>query len=414
MTVSAYLSLLDDWDLLAPALRSVADRVDEIIVVDGAYAWMRPYFDKAGRDPSCSLPKVYDVLAEFGGKIRVINGIWENELEKRIAGYSACAGRYRYRVDADEIFFFDEPAVARFFTSGAAVGQMEMPVYVAPGLISGRAGENIPRQSFLFDSDRISAHEHLSYLWLVLPEWERRKFGDPIQELIFGEPLAFNAHLTHWRPPSSALARARFYIMNYMRQFGGPGRTPITDFTAFFEQTSPAAFDEILLGKPLTVIPSEDQFSCRKSPLTGAQDQQFAYLHGRFLDSLAALNAGLAHGWRSTQRGENYHLDATLPDSLPLARPGNVLAVQYSDAIAAIKVELSSFFSTAERNTKATLDVQWNGDIGIFSLPDLPPDAGFLRRVLTLAVWTHNGAPVVQFRFAPVAGKGTGHAAAQL
>jgi hypothetical protein len=46
INASAYLCLFDDFDLLGPALETIVDRVDEIVVVDGAYRWMLPYFTK--------------------------------------------------------------------------------------------------------------------------------------------------------------------------------------------------------------------------------------------------------------------------------------------------------------------------------------------------------------------------------
>lgn len=404
MTTSAYLSLLDDWDLLGPALRSIVDRVDEIVVVDGAYRWMRPYFDKSGRDPSRSLPQVYDVLGGFGAKIKIINGIWDNEPAKRIAGYAACAGRFRYRIDADEIFFFHEAVVERFYASGKAVGQMDMPLYVAPGFISGVTGQALPRQSFLFDADRISAAEHLSYLWLVLPAWERKTLAAPRSALIFKEPLAFNAHLTGWRPPSSSLARARFYVMNYMRQHGGAGlaAAPVEDFSAFFETISPSDFDEILRGKSLTVLPGKSQTNCQTTPLSPAQDASFADLYADFLTSLKALNYGLFGTWRGIQRGDEYHLDATLADSLPITQPGNIAAVQTSGAIATMKIQLSTYFIDPARNEKNLLQPKIQGNMAVFVLPELPENAGLLRRVLTLTIWSRDTSTPLKFRFLKV------------
>ena len=53
---SAYLSIYNDWDILLPALKSVAAHVDELVVVDGAYQWMEPYLKAIGGDPAKSDP----------------------------------------------------------------------------------------------------------------------------------------------------------------------------------------------------------------------------------------------------------------------------------------------------------------------------------------------------------------------
>ena len=45
---SAYLSIYNDWDILEPALKSIAPYIDELVVVDGGYKWMAPYADRTG------------------------------------------------------------------------------------------------------------------------------------------------------------------------------------------------------------------------------------------------------------------------------------------------------------------------------------------------------------------------------
>src|SRR5262245_60159410 len=108
---SAYLSVYNDWDILASALRSVASHVDELVVVDGAYGWMLPYLTMRGVDPLRSAPRLYAAIEASGIPFRVISRIWKNEIEKRQTGYDACTHDYIYRVDADEILFFDDTAL---------------------------------------------------------------------------------------------------------------------------------------------------------------------------------------------------------------------------------------------------------------------------------------------------------------
>src|SRR5918998_598977 len=102
--ISAYLSVFDDWQLLGPSMASIEPLVDEIVVVDGAYAWVAPHLEP-GRDPARSDARVRDVLAPFAGKTRFIEGVWRDEMEKRMAGYAACRGRWVLKADADEIVF---------------------------------------------------------------------------------------------------------------------------------------------------------------------------------------------------------------------------------------------------------------------------------------------------------------------
>ena len=124
---SAYLSIYEDWEFVEPSLKSIAPLLDELVVVDGAYRWMANYVRANGRDPERSNRKVYDALSRCGVPLKVINGTWNDEFEKRAAGYSACKNAYIFRVDSDEIVFANEKAVADFVASGGAVAEMEIP-----------------------------------------------------------------------------------------------------------------------------------------------------------------------------------------------------------------------------------------------------------------------------------------------
>ncbi len=393
MFISAYLNLFDDWDILRPALLSVIDRVDEIIVVDGAYRWMLPYFESTGRDPTRSVEQVYDVLATLGPKIRVVNGIWENEIAKRIAGFEACKGKFRYRVDADEIFLFDEAATEAFLRSDCPVGQMDMPLYVAPGWINGVAGQTMPRQAFLFDSDKISAVEHLSYLWLVMPESERT-YGPPKPNLIFRESLAFNVHLTHWRPPSSSLSRARFYVMNYMREHGMSG----ADFSSLFKRIAPKDFDEMLFGKSLVVMPTFDTINCIKTPLTAQQEQSFLHLYDVFLKSLADKNARLTNQFCAIGRGEQYFLDATSSESLYNLCYNGELTLEFSTKVTNIKLQLLSFYTDGLKNKSVEVDRTIDNHFVRIKLPPEDQDEQLLRRVFVICVWGEDERNVTRFK----------------
>ena len=117
--ISGYLSIYNDWEILEEALASLVPYLDELVVIDGAYAWMLPYVSALGHNPERSDARVYDILASCGIPYRVIAGTWENELQKRMAGYDACAHRYAWRFDADQILLVDEYALERFCSGGA-------------------------------------------------------------------------------------------------------------------------------------------------------------------------------------------------------------------------------------------------------------------------------------------------------
>lgn len=390
---SAYLSVFDDWQLLGAAIASIAPRVDEIVVVDGAYRWMAPFLQAVGRDPSQSDPRVREALAPFESKLRWINQLWDNEMHKRAAGYAACSHRYIYRVDADEVLFFDEAALERCFAGAAAVAEMAMPIVVAPGLIRGEPGHRVERQGLLFDRGQISPVEHLAYLWLVLTPEERAQVGSPEPGRVFAEPIAFNAHLTHWRPPDSAVARARFYVLNYLRQ-GAPvhlapgfNYTEAAGFDGFLRAVPAETLTQYLMGHAIVAgAPKLEGRQLIASPLTPNQEAAYSSLYTRYLDSLAALNADLSRRPRAVARGDFVHIDLSTPAAIaPFERDG-LLHLVFSNAVAAAKVELMVLHPAAPWETVTPLPHGVAGGTVSFALPG---HGAAVRLTLRIAVWTH-------------------------
>ena len=344
---SAYLSIFNDWDILPSALRSIASHVDELVVVDGAYEWMVPYLRKLGVDPLRSDPRVYAAIEFSGIPFRIICRIWKNEPEKRQAGYKACAYRHVYRVDADEIIFFDDDALEAMLSRGAAVGEMEMPTYVAPGwLVGHKDNPLIGRQCFLFDQDQVSPEIHLNYLWLILtadtlPMAGTRPF--PINP----EPLAFNAHLTGWRTPETAVNRAAFYVLNWMRQHGvswlpGLSGPQLADLPGIFD-TMPASVFMSTLRRGRIAFGMNDLAegrTIRPTTLSAEREATFAGLYDTFLDSLARMNAQAASEEQNFVAGFPTLLDLSTPAARNAVAPSGTITLRLSERLLAAQVRL--------------------------------------------------------------------------
>jgi hypothetical protein len=392
MNLSSYISIFDDWDLLQPSLASVAPIVDEIVVVDGAYEWMTPYLDTVTRKASRSRDEVYDVLATFGKKIRVINGVWRHETHKRQMGYEACAGRYVLRNDADEVMFWDAARFADFVRAGQAVGQMEMPIYVAPGKIrAASATSPIERQSFLFDKQQMTSWQHLSYLWLVLPEFEQATLQAQNPDAIFAEPIAFTAHLTHWRSPATAVNRARFYVMNYVRGAGALpwlryyNYKPETGFKGLFDIISPSEFDEILLGHDIVAGPPRfDGNVIRPSGRPESSDASFAGHYDDMLAALARLNDELLKTPRTIANGVQYMIDASTARSLTGVQHGGSIRLVFSEALTSAEVAISTLGADG-KTVVANIPLAMSGRDLVFEVPEIAAgEIAMLRRTLVL------------------------------
>ena len=393
MGFSAYLNIYNDWDALRPALKSMLPYIDELVVVDGAYEWMTSYLEANGKNPERSDAPVYDVIGDIAIPVRVIRQIWRNEVEKRIAGYSACSHRYIFRIDADEIMFFHEGALAAFIDSGAAVAGMQMPSYVAPGWIQAAAETSaLPQQNFLFDSSQVSAEEHLHFLWLVLEADMLPATTRPLPRAA-AAPLAFNAHLTAWRGPGTASLRAGFYTTNYIRKHGVPwipalrGR-PMTDFAALFAIVPPADFLDIMLGSDLVAGHVDLRGNIiGRSLLTEAQEALFLPVFTHFLETNGAMNRELRVTPRAFVNDQSFCFDVSTADNLAALEANGEIRLQITARVIEARASVTFLMSCAPWTLTVGLSVDCRNDGLAIAVPIRimdQPDA--LRRVIAVHV----------------------------
>jgi glycosyltransferase involved in cell wall biosynthesis len=133
--IVAYLQIYNDSEFLKDSLESVRDLIDEVVIVDGAYSWLANYYETIGFNPSKSNEVIYDILSDTGLKYKVIDGIWDNQISKRMAGYDACDGEYVMRIDSDEIIDINANSLNNFINSSSFICSMEMPTYLSENLI---------------------------------------------------------------------------------------------------------------------------------------------------------------------------------------------------------------------------------------------------------------------------------------
>ena len=411
MRLSAYLSIFDDWDILPDALAAVAPYVDEIVVVDGAYRWMAPMLRSSGRDPSRSLPEVYAALRPYADKVRVIDGLWDEELQKRAAGYAACKGRYILRFDADEIMCVTSGLIEAAIARDYPVASVEMPTYGLPGWLiaipraDGSLGD-IERQCVFFDSFRISAQEHLSYLWLVLGKTEQALLGQADPQKVDPAPLAFNAHLTCWRTPATARHRARFYVMNWMRDagtipwLGGITAQASDGFDAFFATMPPRDFEAFLLGHEITSgQPGFGRWTTRPSPPQApALERRLGALFSGFVGSLALLNEELALRGRLLLARNPCCIDVSTTAAVAaLGAVGDRLGFSFDQPLKDVVVDLLELDPVRGVVIRSRLAATIEGHCAWLTLPALPADIAShpIRRTLELVADVPSGDRVL-------------------
>ncbi len=408
---SAYLSIYNDWDLLIPALRSIAGYVDELIVVDGAYEWMVPYLQATGSDPLRSDQRVYAALDACGIPFRTINRTWENEAEKRIAGFSACTHRYVYRIDADEVLFFNDDALDAFLGSGCAVAEMRMPLYAAPGWLVRATGirswvRKVPSQICMFDREKISADAHLKYLWLVLPGKSPSTNDQTFS--VYERPIAFCAHLSNWRTAETAVNRGAFYVMNWMRHNEVPWVPTLRgvaagDFEAVFEAIPAAQFRNALSrGKfPLGTITLSGREALTPSSLSKLQEQSFAGLYQVFLDRFAAQNRDASEQPQAFIFGEPTFFDISTAEARRALSADGGVTITTSEALASLTLRVHTLATTMPSYVVEDLPYLATGAEFRFELPsESTSDRGLLRQVVEVVGYfgkSYNGAGFCTF-----------------
>lgn len=408
--ISAYLSIYNDSDVLQATLNSIKDYVDELIVVDGAYEWMAPYLRANGRDPLRSDESVYQIIKASSIPFRVVSGLWKNEVEKRIAGYNATSFQFVMRVDADEVLFFEDSILGSFFGSGCAVAEMYMPNYVSPGLvIQGRRlldkFRKFPRQACLFNKARVSASEHLRYLWLVLTADQLPHNGvDKKIYPVFEKPIAFCAHLTNWRYVESSASRSSFYTMNWMRQYGAPWIKNIPsggleNFEEFFQYISHKDFLEVMRGG--SIVQGDIQLKKTEklsiSPLTSSQEAKFAFLYKNFMKDLSKQTISMTTTGGVALTQYPFYIDVSSQEVLSKLEVDGIIRIEFSGEIELVSAEIIILQNYEPFSKTIALDALVDKNLIDISVSSLRDYEFTLRRSIRIQV-TALESPCLRFK----------------
>jgi hypothetical protein len=398
---SAYLSNYNDFDMLEGALASIADKVDELVVVDGAYEWMAPYYAALGHDPEKSCDRVFDIVSASGIPYRVIRKLWKTEIEKRIAGFAACAGRYVYRIDSDEIAFLDGRLIESFLREGKAVADVRAPQLVAPGWTF--ASEPVGRLGYLFDRTQIEPESHLNYLWLVLTSDLRPAEGQPRQPS-FEPAIGDIMHLTEWRTWRTAVNRAAFYHLNYMRAHGVhflselQGK-PLSDLSRLFNIVKPELFRDMLLTSTIVTGSIEPPENLQLLPVALSQPQQatFEAHYHRFIAALAELNTIYAAEQTQFMAGQIMAFDLSSPKARDALIRDGAVTIETTTKIVSARAKIARL-AVESGFSAEPVDCAIDGARLIVKLdPSTALHAPALRKQLQVQIWVDHSATFDRF-----------------
>ena len=400
---SAYLSVYEDWEFLRPSMESICKLVDEIVVVDGAYAWMAGFLRANGKDPARSGSKVRDALAGLGVPVRIIEGVWADEFEKRAAGFAACAHRYVFRVDADEIVFADAAAIEAFIDGGQAVAEMEIPAIChSPDWVEAVSADAAPaRVGFLFDTAQIHPMDHLRYLWIESQHWPAQVAA--ALPPVAAQAVARTAHLTTWRSPEGARNRAAFYNLAYIRNHGCPwlpelAGSAVPDLDVFFARAAPVAYgDSLLFGAQCC---SDFDFAGKilaPSPFSAAQREAIRPHYEFFRRSHVARNHDLSRAPHWFLQGQFVRIDlSTAPAQAAIAADG-VISIGFSHAPHAAAAELHLLHTTPPYARRVPIPIGIQGRVLRLQVPAALLAEPALRRLLRFQIWTREFDRLQQF-----------------
>jgi len=211
-SVAALINYFDDIDMLRWQVRG-----DFLEDYDRIYIWDGPYNYLASISFFPQQPRRLDET-ELGRELladpRVVYHYqeWKGEAEKRIAAYEATKEDLVVLHDTDEFSIIGDNHYQSFWHSDYEVASNLMQNLYLSGLYctydaeASPLIENLPQKRVVFKRAKVSAEDHLDFLWLVGVEQKKVHHYriDP-------RPLAHAYHLTACRSPLGQEAKMSFY-----------------------------------------------------------------------------------------------------------------------------------------------------------------------------------------------------------
>jgi hypothetical protein len=211
-SLAALINYYDDLEMIAWQLRTGGfDLYHRIYIWDGPYR----FSDQLGLGETPPVPLVDSPIGEqLLADPRVVyrQGSWTDEAAKRIEAYAAIEEDLIVLLDTDEFFRLDRNMIDQFWHSGYSVGSHRIQNLYTGGLLGSdphhrsASPNTLPHRRFIFRRNRISAAQHLDYLWLV---GVAQNPADPDQ--LCPAPLGDTLHLTGCRSTQGQIGKMSFY-----------------------------------------------------------------------------------------------------------------------------------------------------------------------------------------------------------
>ena len=163
--ISVYINLFSDLGFLDDIIENIYNKVDEIIIIDGPYKYNIDTLRRTNLlyDEHTKPDELNNILNKYSNKIKYTYGIFSNEEEKRILGYSKCSHNIILLVDSDEFFTIDNNAINNFIKSKKYVAFFSIFNMNRIDISFDKKVEKF----VMFKKKYINPTEHLDYTWLI-------------------------------------------------------------------------------------------------------------------------------------------------------------------------------------------------------------------------------------------------------
>ena len=210
MKISVYTILYYDTQFLETIYKHIEKYIDEFVIVDGPYSYAIETLKKYNLfyDENSRPAELLSLIERFP-KIKYHYKIFQKEEEKRMYGYNNCKNDYVLLVDTDEFINLNLDNILYFMKN-------RKQKYVSSSEIYNMCDYNInfnklSRKNIIFKKKKISALQHLDYLWLI-----NCKQSTPVTSYIEEtKPIGIMYHLTLNRSKKNTIVKFMFYISLY-------------------------------------------------------------------------------------------------------------------------------------------------------------------------------------------------------
>ena len=202
--LSIYIPIHNHPGLLHYVLDSCIGVADEVVIVDGAYESMLPWFDLIGSDPAVSDAETLAIIDSYRDKLNIVyhSGLWKDEPDKHLFAFNACKNDIVLTVDSDEAFVLYPEQLELFAISGIFAGTVTEKVPVTAELSIDYPG--IKKK--IFNKLAQGSAPHYDYLPLL-----RDYSVNTAANTIYTPAIGHLCHLHALRPASDQYSRSIMY-----------------------------------------------------------------------------------------------------------------------------------------------------------------------------------------------------------